>query len=74
MDLSAYTMFPGIALIVVDGFYSIVKLVAVVSKGLLKQKARSASDVGDEVNLIKGQREDQLQQALNHIFQSASFP
>eukprot|EP00443_Scrippsiella_acuminata_P071497 CAMPEP_0115381514 /NCGR_PEP_ID=MMETSP0271-20121206/5612_1 /TAXON_ID=71861 /ORGANISM="Scrippsiella trochoidea, Strain CCMP3099" /LENGTH=434 /DNA_ID=CAMNT_0002804801 /DNA_START=217 /DNA_END=1521 /DNA_ORIENTATION=+ len=71
MDLKAYTMFPGIAMIVVDGLYSITKLVVVLIKGFMKPKAKSTHDTSYRAGEVNGH---DLQEALDRIFNSASFP
>ena len=69
ISLKAYTLFPGIAMIVVDGFYSIVKLVLIVLKGLMKPNSYSNAGNGEE-----GVDDVATQQELIRIFTSAKIP
>ena len=60
LDMKAYTLFPGVAMVVVDGFYSIVKLVMIVMRGFMRPISYSSAEgeegVGDaatQIELIK---------------------
>ena len=46
--MKAYTLFPGIAMVVVDGFYSIVKLVFIVIKGFTKPNSYSNAGAAED--------------------------
>ncbi|CAE7753266.1 YSL6, partial [Symbiodinium necroappetens] len=69
LDMKAYTLFPGIAMVVVDGFYSIVKLVFIVIKGFTKPNSYSNAGAAEEgVDDLTTQRE------LIRIFTGARIP